>query len=108
LQALREKHEAGAEYLSKINPALWVEAFFPGQRHGHDTSNIVETQNSAMKIDRELPILILLDTLYHKIMENRAQRLQTARQLVEAGKITTHFVENVLHESPQWASANQA
>jgi hypothetical protein len=85
MQVLCEKKEDAANYLQAIDPALWCEAFFPGQRYGHNTSNIVETRNNSLKLDRELPILMLLDSLYHRIIEKRGLRHQAAIKHLEAG-----------------------
>ena len=63
LQKLRETKEAAAIYLENAHPETWVEARFPGRRYGHDTSNIVESVNKTLKLDRELPIIELLDSI---------------------------------------------
>jgi zinc finger SWIM domain-containing protein 3 len=93
--------------LEAINPTLWTEAFFPGRRYGHNTSNIVETQNNILKLDREFPILTLLDSIYHRVMEKRALRSQTAAKLVESGKPTAPYVKAILRDARQSALANE-
>jgi hypothetical protein len=40
--------EAAATYLEQALPKTWVEAWFPGRRYGHDTSNIVESVNKTL------------------------------------------------------------
>ena len=61
---LRELSVAAANYLTNINRALWVTAFFPGQSYGHKTSNIVESMNKVLKQERELPILDLRNEIW--------------------------------------------
>jgi zinc finger SWIM domain-containing protein 3 len=106
MQVLCEKKADAANYLQAIDPALWCEAFFPSQRNGHNTSNIVETQINSLKLDRELPVLMLLDSLYHRIMEKRGLRHQAAIKHLEGGRTITPYAEGVLRESRQWTQGN--
>ena len=61
---LRELSVAAANYLTNIDKALWVKAFFPGQSYGHKISNIVESMNKVLKQEQELPILDLLNEIW--------------------------------------------
>jgi len=61
----------GANYLKSIDPTLWVTAFYLDAYHGHKTSNVVEATNKVFKDHRELPILDLLDTIWHYTMNHR-------------------------------------
>jgi hypothetical protein len=72
-----------------------------------DTSNIVETQNNILKLNRKLLILTLLDFIYHRVMEKRALRSQIAAKLVESGKPTAPYVEEILQDAKQPALANE-
>jgi len=65
LQAL--KPEASA-YLCGAEPERWALAKFRGRRYGHDTLNIAESFNKLIRTDRELPIVELLDALWHRVM----------------------------------------
>ena len=57
---------------------LWAIAYFVGTRFGHLTSNIVESVNKGLKLDRELPIVQLLDALWNRVMDTRFKRLELA------------------------------
>ena len=85
LQKLRERKEAAAKYLENAHPHTWAEARFSGRRYGHDTSNIVESVNKTLKLDQELPILELLDTIWHRVIQHRADRLTVAIKEKAAG-----------------------
>lgn len=56
--------EDAEQYLRGIGPSLWAYAHLPGPRFAHDTSNIVESSNSVVLEDRELPLLNMLDSSY--------------------------------------------
>jgi len=105
--ALQELKPAAAEYLQNIDPTLWVHVFFPGRRYGHDASNIVESVNSSLKLDRELSIVELLNTIWHKLMGPRFDRYQSASSPGE-GVVYTKFCTKTLGESRIWARQNIA
>jgi hypothetical protein len=96
LEKLRSLKPEAATYLEAASPENWVEVLFRGWRYGHDTSNIVESQNGVLKLDRELPIVPLLDAIWHRVMEKRADRLCAATALLEAGREMTPFVKGVV------------
>ena len=102
---LRELSVAAANYLTNINRALWVTAFFPGQSYGHKTSNIVESMNKVLKQERELPILDLLNEIWLYTMNQRAQRYQTAR-MQEEQQNWTDFALGQLTISRSWTRRN--
>ena len=79
---LKAKKPAAEDYLRKIDPVLWTAVFFPQNpgRVGHDTSNIVESVNKTLKIDHQLSILELLNTIWHSQMALRFSRLQEANK----------------------------
>src|ERR1700722_13997441 len=85
LQKLREIKEAAATYLEQALPKTWAEAWFPSRRYGHNTSNIVESVNKTLKLERELPIVELLDSIWHQVMQHRANRLAAAIKEEAAG-----------------------
>ena len=65
-------------YLENAHPETWAEAWFPGCQYGHNTSNIVESVNKTLKLDQELPIIELLDSIWHHVMQHQADRLAAA------------------------------
>jgi MULE transposase domain/SWIM zinc finger len=64
VQALQRDSPQVEEYLSLIGYKNFAFACFPLPRYGHDTSNIVESTNSAWREIRELPPLQLIDGIY--------------------------------------------
>ena len=51
-------------------------------------SNVVESVNKVLKLDRELPILQLLDALWNHIMDLRFYQLEEATSAHESEKWT--------------------
>jgi len=82
MAALRLEKPMAEEYLQKIDPVLWSMAFFPENpgRFGHDTSNIVELVNKSLKIDCQLSIVELLNSICHSQMALRFTCLQEANK----------------------------
>jgi len=78
MNTLHQLNPTAVAYLCNIPPQFWVAAFIPGRRYGEDTSNIVERINFDFKALRELPIVELLQKLWHKVMTVRYQRYQQA------------------------------
>ena len=52
----------------------WVEYYFPGNRYGHNTSNIAESLNAWLLDAREKPISALVEDHRHKRMKWFAER----------------------------------
>ena len=98
LQKLHERKEAAAKYLENAHSHTWAEARFPDHRYGHDTSNIVESVNKTLKLDQELPILELLDTIWHRVMQYRADRLTIAIKEKTAGSTWSSWAGGILLE----------
>ena len=65
MTALRLGKSIAEEYLRKIDPVLWSTALLPENpgRFGHETSNIVESVKKSLKIDRQLSIVELLNSI---------------------------------------------
>jgi len=61
--------EAVPWLLSQASPEHWAELYFAGKRYGHLTSNIAESLNSWILKARELPILVMLETIRHQLMD---------------------------------------
>lgn len=90
INLLRQEKPPAAEYLASIDQELWVTAFFRGRRQGHNTSNLFESCNRTLKLDRELSILKLLNEIWHTQMTVRYQRLLEASN-IKNGQIFTNF-----------------
>ena len=71
IDELRKINELTAQYLLDALPELWAKSYFIGTRFGYDISNIVKSINKILKLDRELPIVQLLDSLWNYIMDQR-------------------------------------
>jgi hypothetical protein len=85
---LKELNTEAEQYLQHAQPELWAKAHFIGTRFGHDTSNVVESVNKTLLLDRELPIVKLLDSLWNRVMDQRFQRLEKAANAHKAEQWT--------------------
>ena len=77
-----------------------------GKRYGHDTSNIVESANAYFLEDRELPILQMLDSIWHKEMDKRYSRYERASKL-PAGCCFIPHDHHLLSEANKYSAENQ-
>jgi len=93
-----------ASYLKDIDPKLWVTAFYAGPYYGHKTSNVVEATNKVFKEQRELPVLDLLNTIWHYVMEERFERYTQACALYP--QIHTPYGYEALVQNQRWAKSN--
>ena len=84
----------------------WAEAWFPSRRYGHDTSNIVESVNKILKLEREQPIVELLDSIWHRVMQHRANRLATTIKEEAVGSTWSSWAVGILLEGRKWARGN--
>jgi hypothetical protein len=84
IKQLRAVNNDAADYLLASDPTLWSVAHFNGTRFGHLTSNIVETVNRVLKLDRELPITLLLAAIWDRVMDTRFKRLEMATTVHKA------------------------
>jgi transposase-like protein len=75
IEELRVVNPLAAQHLLNAQPEMWARAHFQGTQFGHDTSNVVESINKVLLIDRELPIVSLLNSLWNRIMDQRFKRL---------------------------------
>ena len=89
LQKLRNTKEAVATYLENALLETWAEARFPSHRYSYNTSNIVESVNKTLKLQQELPIVELLNSIWHQVMQHRADRLAAAIKEEAAGSTWT-------------------
>jgi hypothetical protein len=105
IDELQEINSLAAQYLLDAQPELWAKAYFVSTCFGHDTSNVVESINKVLKLDRELPILQFLDSLWNRIMDQRFQRLELAVSAHESEKWTP-WARNKLQEHRLLARMN--
>ena len=106
LLCLEEQKSEAADYLRGIDTEVWVTAFFPGKRYGHNTSNIVESYNKSLQLERELSIVDLLNEIWHSSMAARFKRLQQA-ELALAGYPFTAICRTEAETSRLWAQSNR-
>jgi len=81
IASLRRKKPPAANYLTSIDPTLWVNGLIPGgveRRCGQRTSNAVENLNKMLTDLRELGIFELLDGIWHREMGVRQARVELA------------------------------
>lgn len=69
-----EKNTSAARYVCDFGHNLWVAHLMDGRHWGLRTSNIVESLNNAFLIEMELPIVEMLDHLWHRVMDGRYRR----------------------------------
>jgi len=100
MQTLRETHGGAYMYIIAIDKTLWAVPFMEAKRWGHMTSNMVESINSALKQDRDLSIIDLLNAIWNRCMGQRYARFQDAVQkLAVPGARYTNFALQLLTES---------
>lgn len=79
-----------AEYLTTINRAVWVTAFFRDCHFGYITSDIVELVILTHKLDCELSILNPLNEIWHIQMTVQYKRQLEVRNITN-GQMFTNF-----------------
>jgi hypothetical protein len=105
LAQLEAAKPPAAEWLRRLEEEKWAFAYFPLPRFGHDTSNVVESVNKVLKEDRELPIIALLDALWHRVMDQAAERHADATALLTRGKQFTPFCAKLVNERRKLAQS---
>lgn len=93
-------------YLEAAEPRLWSYALIHTPRYGHDTSNISESFNFILKADRELPVLGLLDQIWHRNMQSRSDRLRKAERLLNKGRVYTPLLEGLIRAGRNYVQSN--
>lgn len=86
LAVLKTENETAAAYVDSIPHKTWTWYAFPYPRFGHNTSNIVESLNSAWNPIRSLPPLKMMDTIWSttmKTIHDRYHRPQQSLQLAD-------------------------
>ena len=100
---MKDFHPNAAQYLEDIPPQLWVTAFYPSPYYGHKTSNVVESTNKVFKNIRELPIMNLLDSIWHYVMKQRFERFTKASTCISS---FTPWCYTELLNSKKWSTSN--
>ncbi|KAH0610214.1 uncharacterized protein H6S33_011741 [Morchella sextelata] len=106
LEALREHSKTAAKYVENIDKTKYCAPYFPGRTYGHLTSNIVESMNNMILEERALPCLDLLDSLWHKVMHLRFQRLKDANKYPSTQCLTV-YGQNLLKDSLAYGSTQR-
>lgn len=96
---------AAAAYLEAIDCELWVTTFFKGHCYGHITSNIVESFNWTLRLDRELSVLHLLNKIWYSQMMVQFNRLQEASN-PRNGQLCITFCNQESKVSKIWTKSN--
>lgn len=78
----------------------------PSRHYGFRTSNIVESLNSLFLEEREMPIVDMLDTIWHRVMDRRFERLRATEVLIASGQHYSPSVLKVLATSEVYAARN--
>lgn len=63
MNELRKVGALAAAYLEKVDPALYADAHVPCNQFGHLTSNINESINNVLKVDRKNNVLRFLSAI---------------------------------------------
>lgn len=106
MQKIRDVNPRAYEYISSIDPRTWATAHFPVARFGHLTSNVAESVNKVVREDRGLPVTDLLNELWHRVMNDRYDRLEEARRQQRQGAVVTPLCATVISRDRKWATAN--
>jgi hypothetical protein len=69
IEVLQEQSQAAYNYLLKIDVRTWTRAGAKAARYGYDTSNVIESLNSAWSDIRCLPPLRMMDAIYSYCMK---------------------------------------
>jgi len=104
MHTLATQKPKAAAYIEKIGLELFSSAHFPGRRYTHDTSNIVECMNSIYLEEREQPVLIMLNGIWHKEMSHYYERYEKAQAwLLPGGSLLNDFGTEKLKEAIKFA-----
>jgi hypothetical protein len=92
-------------YVLAISRELWAPPFMEAKTWGHPTSNIIESVNSLLLEERRMPIVELLNGIWHRVMDIRFKRLQDAKQKIAEcpGQLSTDFALASLKESIEFS-----
>jgi hypothetical protein len=86
---------------------MWTSVEFPGRRYGHLTSNVVESMNNFIASERELPIVRILDEIWHLVMVQHSSRADAALKAAEKGEAWTAVVTAGLARSRSFVHTNR-
>src|ERR1700710_1917511 len=81
MEELRAQSQPAFDYLSNIKKSTWTRAYSTYPQYGHDTSNIIESLNSAWSDIRDLPPLHMMDAIYSQAMKTVYDRSTICQKL---------------------------
>lgn len=106
MDILFEKNPRAAQYIGGFGNNLWVSHQMEGRHYGLRTSNIVESLNNTFLVERELPIVEMLDHIWHRVMDGRFRRRVEAEKWIEEGRQFTKSAQQALDESQHYSTRN--
>jgi len=103
--SFKVRYPSACKYLEEnTNRATWARVYFPGCRYNLDTSNSVESMNSAFRDARRYALIPLLDTIIKKISD----WFNEHRKDAVSGSLDTKLVPLVeIHLHNLWAKAEK-
>ena len=99
MNQLRQMSALASAYLEKIDPAIYAEAYVPGNRYGHFTSNINESINNVLKVDRKSDVLTLLGAIWDRVMQARFSRFTESQKEINAQRFWTPRCAALMQEA---------
>lgn len=80
LAKINDINPEAVEWLRNTNPIFWANAFFPGKRYNHLTSNIAESLNSWILAAREKPVMQMMENIRQQLMKWFVERRSEAAE----------------------------
>lgn len=106
MRQLKDTNEKAEAYLRDIDPQLWTISHGKARRFGHLTSNIAESCNNLLLTHREMPVVQMLNEIWHLVMHTRATRRTEAEKSQADGQLFTRVAMYEIQESKRWANSN--
>jgi hypothetical protein len=101
MESIKQINPAVREWLKQSGPQHWAEAYIPGRRFGHLTSNISESINSEWLNDaREQPIGPMLESIRTHLMRWFDERRQIGARIPEESKVIDTVVAEMRKSMP--------
>ena len=93
-------------YLRAIDQSKFTTVHFPGNRQGHNTSNIAESMNASLVAIRESGMIPMLNAIWMKYMTTRTARREASLELKESQTLTL-YGQALLRKSLNWRDRNR-
>lgn len=104
MTALTDPKPKAASYVKNIGFKIFSFIHFRGHQYKHDTSSIVECMNSINLEEREQPVLMMLNEIWHQEMDRHYQRYEKAEEwLQRGGSLLTSFGMEKLKDGLKFA-----